>query len=523
MFSSLGMKPGRAVAGVALFAILCAPAAPSAPGREAQANADPNDGDTLPLAKCLEIALQKSHRRTASQFAIAIAEAQHRQALAAYWPRVTGTAAVQRMDQAANFLFPSAPIPIPGQSIVVPGSSMLVTVPANAFAPGFPPTTLQLPISVPEQRFNTSSQTFQLPEQNIKVLDRDLAMGKVDLQWLLFDGGMRRGYREQASGQTAMMRQEARRSELEVADSVRRLYWGAVLAGNLHRLGLDTLARLELTLRLTESLYKEGSGRVTKADYLDNSVIVESVRSMVAQLEKNERMAQAALANTMGLGWRASIRPADREIPLDRHPGNLEELAGESYRFNPDWGKLEAALQAVAGAVRTAQSGYYPKVALTGELRRWWNGGFNVGAATPQNRTGWSAGVGLEIPLFNGFLTQAKVSEAQARLRQLKETQFLLREGLGLQVKDAVLGLDAAAKTEAATAKALQAARENQELNTRAYESGLVETEKVIRAQLVESLTTAQHHLARYQYAELLSKLNLVVGREVQAKLSAHP
>jgi len=70
---------------------------------------------------------------------------------------------------------------------------------------------------------------------------------------------------------------------------------------------------------------------------------------MVAQLEKNEKMAQAALANTMGLGWQTGIRPADEEIPFERHPGSLEELAGDSYRFNPDWGKLEAAMQAVQG------------------------------------------------------------------------------------------------------------------------------------------------------------------------------
>lgn len=494
-----------------------------APSPVKPAIADPKDGDRLPLARCLEIALEKSRRRTASQFGIAMAEAQHRQALSGYWPQVTATAGLQRMDQAVNFLFPTSAIPVPGQNIVVPGGSMLVTVPANAFAPGFPPTTLQLPVAFPDQKFSTPAQAFQVPEQNIKVADRDVAMGKVDLQWLLFDGGMRRGYREQAAGQTALMRQEARRTDLEIADSVKRMYWASVLARNLHRLGQETLSRLELTLRLTESLYKEGSGKVTKADYLDNNVIVESVRSMVAQLEKNEKMAQAALANTMGLNWQTSIQPADEEIPFEERDGNLEQLVGDSYRFNPDWGKLEAGLQALEGAVRTARSGYYPKIAVTGQLRRWWNGGFNQGLSTAQNLAGWSVGVGLEVPLFNGFLTQAKVAEAQARLRQLKETQFLLREGIGLMVKDVVLGLDAAVKTEKATAKALQAAKENQELNTRAYESGLVETDKVIRAQLVESLTAAQHYLARYQCMELLSRLNLVVGREVQAKLTAQP
>lgn len=82
------MRSGRAAAGMTIFAMLCAPAAPAVHAREdlqtqpaaTQASQDPKNGDSLPLAKCLEIALQKSRRRTASQFAIAIAEAQHRQA-----------------------------------------------------------------------------------------------------------------------------------------------------------------------------------------------------------------------------------------------------------------------------------------------------------------------------------------------------------------------------------------------------------------------------------------------------------
>jgi outer membrane protein TolC len=105
-------------------------------------------------------------------------------------------------------------------------------------------------------------------------------------------------------------------------------------------------------------------------------------------------------------------------------------------------------------------------------------------------------------------------------VNQLKETQILLREGLGLQVKDLVLGLDAALKADQATARAMKAAQDNRDLNTRAYENGLVETDKVIRAQLVEALMSAQHYAARYQYIALLSQLNLIVGTEVLQKLN---
>jgi outer membrane protein TolC len=293
-----------------------------------------------------------------------------------------------------------------------------------------------------------------------------------------------------------------------------------VLAGQLRQLSDDTLSRLEVTLRLTESLYKAGSGQVTKADYLDNQVMVESVRAMVAGLEKNEKMAQAALANTMGLPWNVSVQPSAEEIPFQPYNGSLEDLVSMSYQFSPDWGKLEAGLNAAEGAVTTAKSEYYPKLALTGQLHRWWNDGYKAGMATPQNQAGWTAGVGIEVPLFNGFLTRNRVSETRARVNQLKETQILLREGLGLQVKDLVLGLDAALKADQATSRAMKSAQDNRDLNTRAYENGLVETDKVIRAQLVEALMSAQHYAARYQCAALLSQLNLIVGTEVQQKLS---
>jgi outer membrane protein TolC len=474
----------------------------------------------LSLEECLDIALKKSHRRPASQFAVAMAEAQHRQALAGYWPQVNFQGGYQRLSKPLNFLFPASVMQIPAESITAPSGMAMVTIPAGAFGPGFPPSTVQLPVSYPGQTINTPAQLFPIPEQNVKVVDNDIESTSIDLKWLLLDGGMRKGLRQQSGGQLEMMRQEARRTDLEIIDTVKRFYWGAVLAGQLRQLGEDTLSRLEVTLRLTESLYKGGSGQVTKADYLDNQVMVESVRAMVADLEKNEKMAQAALANTMGLAWNVSVQASAEEIPFQPYTANLDDLVSTSYQFSPDWAKLEAGLQAAEGAVTTAKSEYYPKLALTGELHSWWNDGYKAGLATPQNREGWTAGVGIEVPLFNGFLTRNRVSETRARVNQLKETQILLREGLGLQVKNLVLGLDAALKADQATSRAMKSAQDNRDLNTRAYENGLVETDKVIRAQLVEALMSAQHYAARYQYTALLSQLDLIVGTEVQQKLS---
>jgi outer membrane protein len=261
-------------------------------------------------------------------------------------------------------------------------------------------------------------------------------------------------------------------------------------------------------------MYKEGSGRVKKTDWLDNKVMVESIRSMVALLEKNELMAQAALANTMGLPWNASVQPADSEMPFTPFLNRLDGMVSTAYRFNPDWAKIEASIRAAEGAVLTEQSGHYPKLALTGELHKWWND-YDAGMATDQNKEGWTIGVGIEIPLFSGFLTSNKVAEARAQVAKIKEEQFLLKEGIGLQIRDTFLSLNAAEKSHQATLDAMDAAVENRDLNTRAYQHELVETEKVIRAQLMEALMSAQHYKARYDHLALQSQMNLIVGSEI--------
>ncbi len=392
----------------------------------------------LTFAKCLEIAMENNHRRPASRLAVTIAEAQHRQALAAYWPQLTAKGGWMRLDQPSTFIFPSGMMYIPSQTVDVPGGTASVTIPANAFGPGFPPANLQMPVSFPGQTVSTNPQLFAIPQQNVKLADPQNFNVSSNMNWLLFDGGMRKGYREQALGGVQAAQAEVRRTDLEITDSVVRMYYGALLARELHQVGVDTLARMEVTLELTESMYKNGAGKVSKADYLDNLEMVETIRSTVAELEKNRAMSEAALAYTMGQPWTSTVRPADEEIPYRPYAGNLDELVSTAYQFNPDWSKLEAGLRAYNGAVTTARAEYYPKLALTGELHRWWNS-YNAGMATAPNKEGWSIGMGMEIPIFDGMLTRNKVAEALARVAKLKEEQFLLKEGIGLQLRNSFL------------------------------------------------------------------------------------
>jgi outer membrane protein TolC len=489
-------------------------------GMAASGQAAPDTQQALSLSDCLHLAMEKNHSRPASRFAVDMAEAQHRQALAAYWPQINAQGGVNQMSSSPNFVYPASAMVIPAQSVAIPGGTATVTIPANAFGPGFPPVAVQMPVSFPGQTVTTNAQMFPIPAQNIKLMNPATESISGDFKWLLLDGGMRKGLSEQSLGAVSVAKAEVRRTDLELTENVIRLYYGAVLARQLHQLGQDTLVRMEATLRMTESLYKDGSGTVNKTDYLDNKVMVETVRSLVAPLEANQASAEAALAYTIGLSWKSSVMPKDETVPFQPYAGNLDELVSTAYEFNPDWAEIEAGLKALEGERATAASGFFPKVGLKGELHKRWNS-YDGGLSTSNNKDGWSIDLGVDIPIFDGFLTRERVAEARARISQLKEKKILLSEGLGLEIRNMFLELGASEKVVQATQDAEAAAKDDTDLTLRGYQTGLVATEKVIRAQLQEALVTAAYDKAVYDHMALQSGIDLVVGKSVQAELSA--
>ncbi len=467
----LSILSGSGVHGAALLR-----PGPMVPARPHAAEEPPSLKD-MSLAQCLDVALENNRWRPASRLAVEAAEAQHKQALSSWWPTLSARTSAVHMDEPVNFIFP-----------------------ARSFILDIPMAAVSLPVTI--------------PPMDIKLMDSTSLLGSLSLSFPIYTGGLRPAFIQMARSGVEAAKQEARRTDLQVVFDVKRMYYTTVLAQNLHKIGSDALARLEVTLRLTENLYKKGSGRVNKTDFLRNKMVVEGLRSLVMMLESNVQLAQAALVNTMGMAWNTPITLAADEIPFEPLELDLEQLVAESYAFNPDWVRLEAGLNFAGARVKEARSGYFPKVGLVGSLN-YISNSYDKGMVTPQNKSSWAVGVGLDIPIFNGFLTPARVQEAKARLQRMEQQQVLLKEGLALQVKHIFLQVDRSQKQQGAARAALDAATQNRDLNVRAYQDDLVETQDVIEAQILESFMEAQYQKILYDHAEARAHLDFVVGEEV--------
>jgi outer membrane protein TolC len=305
--------------------------------------------------------------------------------------------------------------------------------------------------------------------------------------------------------------QDERYTDQSVVYDVRRIYYSAILSKRLVQIARDTLERMEATLDLTKRLYQTGSGTVKKTDYLRNNSMVATIRSMVAELESTEKTVFATLVAVIGLDWEQAIELMDEEIPFIPTESNPSILVHRALSNNPQIAKLQAAIKAAEAGIVKARSGYIPKVGFFGSANKIWNS-YDAGIVTPENKFAWAVGIGVEIPIFKGFRVNAELREARAQLQKNQRQLALLQDALALEVKQTCFDVQKTIKQHESTYDAMISASENRDLNIRAYQEELVETQDVIEAQILEALLSGQHQRVLYDHINAQAKLDFVMG-----------
>ncbi|MGD9580299.1 MAG: TolC family protein, partial [Vampirovibrionia bacterium] len=276
--------------------------------------------------------------------------------------------------------------------------------------------------------------------------------------------------------------------------------------------GLDLAKETELkfsTLRdLIEALYKGEAENVTKLDYLEVEAYLGLVKAKVNELEKNLSLAKAALKNSIGIDGDVEVDTAENTQSYQFIDVNLEDSIQKAMLNRPEFNKLDFGIQAKKHEIKATRADNRPKVIL--------DSAFDVNVDNKNymepDPVDFRLSVIADIPLFDGLQTRAKVNQRKHELGQLKEKQRQLTNGVRLQVIDAVLSVIEAEKTLKATEEAANAATENQSLARQSFELEIVESQKVIDAQVLEAKVKTQRLLSIFNYNVAKAKLKKVMG-----------
>ena len=401
----------------------------------------------LTIDRAVDLTIQHSVRLKSARADAAIMESMRREALAPFWPQVSANGYLNEQRQ----------------------------------APGV---------------YTSSGDTMA---RNYQVFNADRNRdANVTLMWPLFSGGRDYyGYRA-ATRRAEAGREMQRASELDVAMQARLDYVAAVReAGNL-KVTDDLVRDVEERVRVSRAAFE--AGRIPRYYLLRDETELANARQMQAMAQARAEQALIALKTTLGVALNSDVTLADRLEAADF--AAVDDRLREADARHPEVRAAAKQREAAEAEVRAARGRYLPQLSAS-YMYDWAWMKDRSRDATGDGSEGYSVGLVLTLPIFDGFMRENAINTARARVDRATQAEDLTRQQITKDLQSAGLMLEAAKRSvDAARVGVVQAAEEARAVRER-YEAGRGIQLEVLDAQV--AVTRARLNevtaLADYQNA----------------------
>jgi len=283
-------------------------------------------------------------------------------------------------------------------------------------------------------------------------------------------------------------------------------FYDVLLAHETEGIAAEGLAQRER--HLDEARRRASAGAATDYDILAAEVALENARPDVIRAGNGVRTARERLRFVMGAGTGEVDASGTLLAEVAPAPAFSEAYA-EALSARPEVAQLRHRVEIARDLVTIASTGNKPQLDLNASLG--WNQ-VEVGGATGKG-TDWSAGLVLSWPLFDGWRTSGKVTQAESDLATLQISEAELTDSIALQARNAVDAVREAGEIVGALSGTVKQAERLLAMAEKGFELGVKTRLEVEDAQL--NLSSAKGNLSRARRDYLVARTNLefVTGR----------
>src|SRR5579859_814534 len=247
--------------------------------------------------------------------------------------------------------------------------------------------------------------------------------------------------------------------------AVTETYFVHLAARQLVEVALASVKAIES--ELVEARKRFDAGALLKSDVLSLEVRLAVARDGEVRARNGVEHARTSLRVLLALGPEETVElssefpPQDPSLPVDR--GDAMKQALEE---RPE---LQAAARLVdlrKSELLMEKGAWLPSVDAFASFGQ---DAPNLDFSAHQDN--WTFGFSVDLPLFSGFRTQAKVAAAERRLREVRALEDKVRLGIEQEVRIALLHREEARERGKVTEKAIAAAEEALRLVREQYQA----------------------------------------------------
>lgn len=284
-------------------------------------------------------------------------------------------------------------------------------------------------------------------------------------------------------------------------------YYALLLAHRIVDAEIERLAQRKRHLDAAEKLLEAGAA--TEFEVLRARVEAANAAPLLSRAKKNVKKAEAKLKNSISMDQEISIL-ANGGLETSRLGKiNLADIIQKAVENRPEIASLKLAMKIAEKRLIAAEAEDNLNVILLAEYG--WKAE-NLDNFGP-NREAWAAGVQFSLPLFDGWSTKGKTTQASSRLRDLSLAIKQTTDSMALEARAALDDLNIADEILDAAKLTIVQAEKAVELAEIAYNNGAAAALDVSDAQLGLTAARTNYEQALYDYALAKARIQWTMNK----------
>ncbi len=340
---------------------------------------------------------------------------------------------------------------------------------------------------------------------NPSVYDR--AAGGLTVTQLITDFGRTHNLVQSAKSSAKAQLESQRATEQDIRLTVAQAFYQALTSQAVLKVAQQTVAERQATLDQITALTNSKLRSSLDQSFAD--VQLSQAKLLLLDAQNNEQSAMAGLNNVMGSEGDQQYSLVDETSPIpEPEPQNADSLLQTAYTTRPDLAALSDSFTAAKQFSTAERDLWLPRVSAMAAV-----GGTPVRADQIQSNWYGAAGANISIPVFNGFLFNARSQEAQFRANAAGERLRNMRDQIAHDVRVAVLNAQNAYQRIGVTQSMLKQSKLALDLAQARYKIGLGGIVELTQAQLGQTEAQIAYTTARYAYETSLAELRFQLGQ----------
>ena len=326
----------------------------------------------------------------------------------------------------------------------------------------------------------------------------------VSLSQILFDGSYLLGLKA-ADVYKQLSAKGLVQTKQQISENVKKAYYGILVNDERLKLLNVNVARFDSLVRDTRAMNAQGF--VEKLDVQRLEVQLNNLKTETKNVERLQDLSYNLLKFQMGMKIEESIKLSDKLSEINLSEIKPNEASDFKYANRIDYSILQTQQHLSELDLKNQKAGYLPRVILTA------NYGFNAGRPmfTDLINKPWfsngNLGLGIQIPIFDGFSKKYKIIQSQNNLQKVKNGFTILENSIDLQISQAGILLKNNWESLQENQKNMELATEIVKVSKIKYKQGVGTNLEILNAEA--ALKESQTNYFNSLYNAIIAKIDL--------------